>query len=94
MLNKAIHNIFGRTLYLGHLSLTRIDAVNVYYMEMLNAVGALCPLLKEVIFCSETLEYDEENELEPITFDSTVSPEDLETILRGWPKVDLIFLLI
>lgn len=81
---KATHLI---ELYLGHLSLTRIDAVNVYYKKMLTAVGALCPLLKEVVFCSKTLEWNDEV-LEPITFDSTVSrTEDLESILRGWPKV-------
>ena len=73
---------------IGKLLLTRLDFVNVKDEKMLRAVGALCPMLKEVVFCDRSFEteedYDKENQ---IVLENDVDPENLQAIFNGWPKV-------
>lgn len=58
---------------------------------MLRAVGAMCPMLKEVTFCNES--YDSDfltTEFSPIELENYVNPEDFKSILSGWPKVIIL----
>jgi hypothetical protein len=73
---------------IGKLLLTRLDFVNVKHEKMLKAVGALCPMLKEVVFCDRSFaseeDYDKENQ---IVLENDLDPENLQAIFNGWPKV-------
>jgi len=55
---------------------------------MLRAVGAVCPMLKEVTFCNESYESDFLTSEPPgIALESNVNPEEFKSILSSWPKV-------
>jgi len=77
---------------LGHLLLTKVNFVDVKSVQMLNAVGALCPSLKEVVFCS-TIFIDEVGFMKNHKLSSKIkiTPEELGSILKKWPKVMFSF---
>jgi len=55
---------------------------------MLIAVGSLCPFLKKVFFCREPYTGEDSASNPPLgQLDTSVSPEELKSILRDWPKV-------
>lgn len=71
-----------------------MDFVNVTCEKMLRAVGAMCPSLKEVVFCRETFDSELSYKLGlPVEPDGPLSPDNLESILNEWPKVRVIFVL-
>ena len=86
------------TLYIfkiGKLLLTRIDFVNVKHEAMLKAVGELCPMLKEVVFCEKSFRcdwYSSFDGFNPIQLNNITNPGDLQSIFSGWPKVSLLIL--
>ena len=65
--------------------MTTIGAINTLDKDMLQAVGYFCPLMKDVLFKNP---YTSNNDL-PKDF---LSPDGLEAVLSGWPKVYLSFL--
>lgn len=76
---------------IGQLLLTKLDFVNIYYEAMLRAVGAMCPMLKEVTFCNESYESDFLTAQFPnIALESHVNPEEFKSILSSWPKVMIL----
>jgi len=56
---------------IGPLSLTKLECVSLLETKVMEAVGSLCPALKEVHFGDNP----------------SISPEQLESILSKWPKV-------
>ncbi len=55
--------------------LTTLHYVDVSDEDMMRAVGSICPLLEEVLFCQRH------------TTNPALVPEELESILKTWPKV-------
>ena len=55
---------------------------------MVRAVGAMCPMLKEVTFCIESYESDlDAARRRPMELESIAGPETIKSILSSWPKV-------
>jgi len=79
MLTNTLLNKFP-----GSLSLTSINGVNPCDKEMLLAIGFLCPLLQEASF-HVICELPKKDGLS----DKLLSPDELETVLKKWPKVYL-----
>jgi len=67
--------------FIGTLSLTTLGSVNVLNRDMLWAVGSLCPSLKTATFVSDS-SYEVQ-----VPEEGIVSPKELQTALKDWPKV-------
>jgi len=61
--------------------LTTLDCVCLMYADMLRVIGSVCPALKDVVFWEESPDW---------RLKERASPEEIETILNGWPKVTFI----
>lgn len=59
----------------GTLSLVSLDFVNIRSVEMIKAVGKMCPALKEILFCE-------------LMHANAADVQELSDILKTqWPKV-------
>ena len=68
--------------------MTRLYSVNVMYGDMMRAVGAMFPILKEAFFCTQSYKSDVHGDYSNrINLASVINPGELKSIINQWPKV-------